>query len=57
MKKETQSMKELHKIRRSIYEETKHMSTQEKVKYFNKKGREARKRLGLKKEAVIGEKG
>ncbi|MBF0313372.1 MAG: hypothetical protein HQK50_11345 [Oligoflexia bacterium] len=53
MKKETKSLKELHKIRESIYEETKHMSVKEKVKYFNKKGQEARKRLGLDEKKVV----
>lgn len=42
-KTEPRAMAEIHRIQVKIYEETKHMSTQEKLAYF----RRARKELGL----------
>ncbi|MBF0298917.1 MAG: hypothetical protein HQK51_09370 [Oligoflexia bacterium] len=48
MKKETKTMKELHKIREQIYESTKHMSIEEKVKYLNNRAAETKKRLNIK---------
>ena len=42
-KTEPRAMAEIHKIQEKIYEETKHMSTREKLAYF----RRARKELGL----------
>jgi len=45
---ETKVIKDLHKIRESIYNETKKMSNKEYLEYSLKKSKEAIKRLGLK---------
>jgi hypothetical protein len=47
MHRESESMKELHKIREEIYEETKHMTVAEKIAYINKEADEVEKKYGL----------
>ena len=45
MEKKFDAVKMVRQIRDKIYEETKQMSDDEIVKYFNEKGREAEKHL------------
>ena len=39
---------DIHEIREKNYEKTKNMTTDELIEYYNKRGREAAKRMGLK---------
>ena len=50
-KKEKNPLVELHKIRKEIYEETKHMSASEYVKYIRKEAEKLKKSLKNKKSA------
>lgn len=46
--KEPKPMQEIHAIQERIYEETKHLSSQEKVERINRVVQEATKKYGLK---------
>ena len=50
-KKEKDPLKELHKIRKEIYEETKKMSASEYVKYIQKEAAKYKKILKSRKTA------
>lgn len=53
MYQESESMKELHKIREQMHEETKHMTDKEFIEYVHKASEEAKRKYGLKfKKAV-----
>lgn len=45
---EPRAMKEIHDIREKIYEEIKHLSTDELAEQLNRKGREVAEKYGLK---------
>jgi hypothetical protein len=45
---ESESLRELHKIREQIYEETKHMTPEEKDAYIRKGAEDLKKKYGLK---------
>lgn len=47
MRRESQGMNELHKIREQIHEETKDMNIEEKIAYINKEADEVEKKYGL----------
>jgi len=47
MYQESESIKQLHKIREQIYEETKHMSVEEKVNFINRQADEVEKKYDL----------
>ncbi len=47
MYKASESMKELHKIRKKMYEEMKHMSSKERVAAINKAAEEIERKYGL----------
>jgi hypothetical protein len=49
---ESKAMKELHEIRQKIYEETKHLSSKEKVQYFNEKAEKVKQESKLKKNVL-----
>lgn len=53
MFEESKAMKELHEIREKIYEETKHMSSKEKVQYFNEKAEKAKQDWKLRKNVLV----
>jgi len=48
MEKNFKAINMVRKIRDKIYEEIKNMSVEEKIEYFNKQGKEAKKELGKK---------
>ena len=50
-KTEKDPLAELHKIRKEIYEETKHMSASEYIKYIRKEAAKLQKSLKNKKSA------
>ena len=41
------TIEDIHEIRERNYEITKNMTTEERIEYINRKGREAAKSLGL----------
>ncbi|MBI2996825.1 MAG: hypothetical protein HYY52_09005 [Candidatus Melainabacteria bacterium] len=43
---ESEPMRQIHKIRHKIYDEIKHMSTDEQLKYFHKKAEQFEKEMG-----------
>lgn len=45
---EPRALREVHEIREKIYEETKHLSSEERAVLTNKVGREAAEKYGLK---------
>jgi predicted HTH domain antitoxin len=45
MKKDNNVLRELRRIRQKHYEETKHMSLNERAEYYHQKSREFRKEL------------
>lgn len=45
---------DIHEIREKNYELTKNMSSSELIEYYNRKGREAAKSLGLVNQDVVG---
>ena len=53
MIEESKAMKELHKIREKMHEDTKHMSSLEKVQYIKEKADKAKQRLKLKDRMKI----
>lgn len=50
-KKDKDPLAELHKIRKEIYEETKHMTASEYVKYIRKEAEKFKKLIKNKKTA------
>ena len=52
MYKEPESMRMIHKIQEKIYEETKHMTSEEKNAYIRKGAEELKKKYGLKLKKV-----
>jgi len=48
MYRETEAMKEIHRIQEKIYEETKGMSNQEEINYIHKNALELEKKYGFK---------
>jgi predicted RNase H-related nuclease YkuK (DUF458 family) len=53
MFEESKAMKELHEIREKMYEETKHMSSQEKALFIKEKADKAKQSLKLRKKMSI----
>lgn len=53
MFEESKAMKELHEIREKMYEETKHMSPQEKVQYIKEKADKAKQDWKIKSELSV----
>ncbi len=47
MYNESESMRKLHKIREQMYEETKHMTAEEKIAYINRAASNLEKKYGL----------
>ncbi|CAA7601325.1 Hypothetical protein DEACI_1991 [Acididesulfobacillus acetoxydans] len=45
MMKESLTMKEIHQIRLKNYERTRNMTREEKIKYINAKGEQAKRRI------------
>lgn len=45
---ESEDLREIHEIREKIYEETKHLSPEERAEQTNKIGREVAEKYGLK---------
>lgn len=48
MYKESESLRKLHKIREQMYEETKHMTAEEKIVYINSAADAVEKKYGFK---------
>ncbi len=48
MFKETETMKELHKIREEIYNETRHLKTEDKIAFIEKEASKVRQQMTLK---------
>jgi biotin synthase-like enzyme len=46
--KEPKTMRELHKIREELYNETKNLSPKEKMEYIHKEAEEVKKEYNLK---------
>jgi len=53
MFKESRAMKELHEIREQIYEETKHMTSSDKIKYLNEQGKKASEYFKSRKRVKV----
>lgn len=51
--KESLAMKEIHEIRLKNYEKTKNMTREEKIKYINTKGENAKQRIEEFKKVKI----
>ena len=50
---ESSTMKEIHEIRLKNYEKTKNMTKEEKIKYINAKGEQAKLRMEELKKAKM----
>ncbi|MFQ5835443.1 MAG: hypothetical protein ACE5HR_05945 [bacterium] len=53
MYKESETMRQIHQIQEKIYEETRHMTVEEKIEYINKTAEEVEEKYSLNLKKVL----